>query len=392
MTDAPAFDGVASEARDFKSADVVNAPIGMPNDDLLMQGSDNLKALASLTIYRAFSWGALIDLVITDLRSYRSQPVVSEEIKALVKGSPVPPVRVVQLLDAGRTANGGNPPKTLTYGDRSIANPRLSSPPGAHMGGPQKAWFKAVMKNSKACWRIWANSVPALAMRLDFSSLPFAGLETGYLGTDGWQGYPHELRELMTFLKDEKICNVISCAGDYHTYAAGRLPVDPDAETLNHVAVEFVAAAISSGAMFSGAERASRKSDFFRRMVLIEDGPNILENFNNSVVNGLRAGVITNYTNSVKVGALFNNDRASPGLSYLDSNAHGYAVATVTEDKMTVELVNVGSVSYDAGPHGVSVLRRTRFDVAAWAPEDEPHLSEPSFDGIPSFPHLPTSA
>lgn len=392
LSDAPDFAGVASRANDFKSARVENTPMGMPDDNLLMQGADNLKALSSLTIYRAFSWGALVDLIITDMRSYRSQPVMSEEIKALVKGSPVPPVRVVKALDAGRTANGGRPSATISYGDRSIDNPRLSSPPGAHMGGPQKAWFKAVMKNSKARWRVWANSVPALAMRLDFSNLPFAGLETGYLGTDGWQGYPHELRELMTYLNDEKICNVISCAGDYHTYAAGRLPIDPDTETLTHVAVEFVAAAVSSGAMFASAERASRQSDFFRRMVLIDDGSQVLENFNNTVVNGLRAGVITNYTNSVKVGALFNNDRASPGLSYLDSNAHGYAIATVTEDQMTVEFVNVGEVVHDAGPEGPSVLRRTRFNVAAWAPGGEPQLGEPSFEGIPSFPHQPTSA
>lgn len=392
LSDAPKFADVASQARDFKPVKVANTPIGQPNEDLLMQGPDNLKALASLTIYRAFSWGALIDLVITDLRSYRSQPVVSEEIKALVKGSPVPPMRIVQTLDAGRTANDGKPPATLTYGDRSIANPRLTSPPGAHMGGPQKAWFKAVMKGSKARWRIWANSVPALAMRLDFSNLPFAGLETGYISTDGWQGYPHELRELMSFLKAEKIANVISCAGDYHTHAAGRLPVDPDAETLNHVAVEFVATGISSGCMYAGAVRASRSSAFFRRMVSIEDGQNVLENFNNTVVNGMRAGVITNYTNSTRIGAMFNNDRASPGLAFLDSNAHGYAIATVTENRMTVELVNVGDVSRDAGPDGAPVLRRTRFDVEAWAPGDEPQLGEPSFEGIPSFPHLPTSA
>lgn len=392
LSDAESFAGIASPAHDFKTATVKNAPFGEPDENLLRQDPDNLRALNSLTIYRAFSWGGMLDLVITDLRSYRSEPVMSSDVKVFAKGAPVSPVRLVKLLDAGRMANDGNPPEAITYGDKSLANPRRQSPPGSHMGGPQKVWFKSVMQASKAHWRIWANSVPALSMRLDFSNLPFAGLETGYLGMDGWQGYPYELCELLTFLKKEKISNVVSCAGDYHTHAAGRLPLDPDDEIQSYAAVEFVTAGISSGSMFSGAERVSRSSDFFRRMVLMEDGKDILENFNNTVVNGIRAGIITNYTNSVAVGSMFRNEKASPGLSFLDSNAHGYAVVTLTEDKMTVELVNVGDVSRDAGPEGAPVLRRTYFEVAAWGPESKPQISEPRFEGIPSFPHMPTSA
>ncbi|MGB3809765.1 MAG: alkaline phosphatase D family protein [Parvibaculum sp.] len=386
LSDAPAVDGVKSAAHDFRPAKVANTPMGTTDENLLYQGADNLKAISSLTIYRTVSWGGLLDLVITDLRSYRSAPVMSEDVKALIKGSPMPPVRLVKLLDAGRTAQGGNPPEKLTYAGRELPNPRRTAPPGTHMGGPQKAWFKATMKNSKARWRVWANSVPALSMRLDFSNLPFAALETGYLGTDGWQGYPGELRELMAFLKEEKIVNVVSCAGDYHTHASGLLPVDPDAEKISFSAVEFVTTGVSSGSMFSGAERASRQSAFFRRMVLIEEDGKFIENFNNTVVNGLRAGVITNYTNSPKIGAMFRNERASPGLSFVDSNSHGYGLATVTEDKMTIELVNVGSVSNDAGPQGSSVLRRTRFEVKPWGPGEDPSLSEPVFEGVPSFP------
>tara|TARA_R110000868_G_scaffold80902_5_gene229382 strand:+ start:5384 stop:7498 length:2115 start_codon:yes stop_codon:yes gene_type:complete len=393
LSDAPAFAGVPSPARDFKPVALANSSMGETDGNLLFQGTDNLKALASLTIYRSFSWGSLLDLVITDLRSYRSQPVMSEEVKAFIKGAPVPPVRIVKLLDAGREANDGAPPATLTYADRTLPNPRLTSPAGTCMGGPQKAWFKDVMKKSGATWRIWVNSIPALSMRLDFENLPFAGLETGYLGTDAWQGYPHELSELMNFLKSEKITNVVSCAGDYHTHAAGRLPLDPDVEVLSYAAVEFATTGISSGDMFSGADRASRTSGFFRRMVMIEDGAGgVQENFNNTVVNGLRAGVLTNYTNSPTVGAMFRNERASPGLSYLDTHSHGYGLALVSADKMLVDLVNVGDVSRDMGPEGAAVLRRTRFEVPAWGPDGEPQLGEPTFEGTPPFPHQPPSA
>lgn len=391
LSEAPAFGDVASEAHDFAPVSVADAPMGKTDDNLFFQGTDNLKAIASLTIYRALPWGSLMDLIVTDLRSYRSQPVMSEEVKAFAKGAPVPPVRLVKQLDAGRAADGGSPPAELTYTDRTLPNPRLGSPPGTQMGGPQKAWFKSVLSASKAKWRIWANSTPALALRLDFSSLPFVGLETGYLGTDGWQGYPSELAELIGFVRNEGVNNLVSLAGDYHTHAAGRLAVDPDAEELRFAAVEFATTGISSGDMFSGAERASRSSGFFRRMVMIEDGETVRENFNNTVVNGLRAGVLTNYTNSPAIGAMFRNERASPGLAFLDSNSHGFGLVSLTADKMSVELVNVGDVSRDFGLEGAPVLRRTRFEVAAWEPGAVPQLSEPTFEGIPSFPYTAAS-
>ncbi len=71
-----------------------------------------------------------------------------------------------------------------------------------------------------AKWRVWANGGPALQMRLDFSRIPFAGLQDGYVGTDAWNGFPGELRELMSFVCDEGIGNLVSVAGDYHAFAA----------------------------------------------------------------------------------------------------------------------------------------------------------------------------
>lgn len=392
LSEAPDFSGVKSEAKSFSPAKVSTGPMGEPDGALLFQGADNLKAIRSLTIYRAFSWGSLIDLVITDLRSYRSPPVMTEEVKALVKGAPVPPVRIVKLLDEGCTAMNGAPPEKLGYKDREIDNPRRHSPAGTHMGTAQKAWFKSVMSASKANWRIWANSVPALAMRLDFSSLPFAGLEDGYVGTDGWQGHPGELRELMQFLRSRKIGNVVSCSGDYHAHIAGRLPVDPDGATLAYSAVEFVTTGISSGPMYDGAERGARKSAFFHRAVAIEQDGKVQENFNNTLVNGLRSGLIANYTNSAKVGMMFRNERASPGLSFLDSRSNGFAVARVTEEAFEVALVNVGDVTKDAGADGAQLLRRAHFVVKSWSGGDDPTLDGPRFEGTPSFPysHLAT--
>lgn len=386
LSQAPKFNGIARASHDFRHTRVENGEMGEPDDSHLYQGTDNLKAVSSLTIYRTLRWGALLDMVITDLRSYRSPPVMTEEVKAFTKGAPVPPVRLVKLLDAGRTANDGNPPDMIVYGGEEMPNPRAKAPRGTHMGGPQKEWFKAAMKASTAKWRIWANGGPALQMRLDFSRIPFAGMEDGYVGTDAWQGYPGELAELMSFLKNENIGNVVSMAGDYHAFAAGRLPVDPDAEELSFAAIEILTAGISSGSMYSMAERSTRNSGFFHRAVMLDDEGTKRENWNNTLVNGLRAGILANYSASEYIHNMFRNERASPGLDYLDSEGHGFTLVTVSEAGMDVVHVNVGDVSRDAGPEGAGVLRRARFHVKPWDDGSEPALEGPDFDGEPPYP------
>ncbi|MDP1628115.1 alkaline phosphatase [Parvibaculum sp.] len=386
LSQAPKFNGIERAAHDFRHARVENGELGEPDDNYLYQGTDNLKAISSLTIYRTLRWGAMLDMVITDLRSYRSPPVITKEVKAFIAGAPVPPVRLVKLLDAGRTANDGNPPETISYGGKEMPNPRANAPRGTQMGLPQKEWFKAAMKASTAKWRVWANSAPALQMRLDFSRIPFAGLEDGYVGTDAWQGYPGELAELISFLKEEKIGNVVSMAGDYHAFAAGRLPVDPDAENLSFAAVEIMTAGISSGSMYSGAARATRNSGFFHRAVVLDDAGTKRENWNNTLVNGLRAGILANYSASEYIHNMFRNERASPGLDYMDADGHGYTLVTLTETGMKVEQVNVGDVTKDAGPEGAAVLRRARFAVKPWDDGNEPALEGPDFEGLPPYP------
>lgn len=387
LSTASAFGLLPNEARDYLDTKVETAPLGVPDDHYLYQGTDNIKALDSLTIYRAFPWGAMMDLVITDLRSYRSPPVITDEVRKLIEGAPVPPVRIVNLLDAGKTANGGNPPAIISHAGKEIPNPRAAMPAGTHMGAKQKAWFKQALETSTAKWRIWASSVPAVSMRLDFSRLPFAGLEDGYVGTDSWQGYPGELAELMAHIRGKSIGNVVSLSGDYHAFAAGRLPVAPAAEKPVFAGVEFMTAGISSSSMYAGAARSARKSAFFHRAVALEENGVKLENFNATLVHGLREGLMRSYTGSPSIAAMFRNDATSPGLAYMDSKANGFSIVTLQADAMFVEQVNVGDVSHDAGPQGAAVLRRARFRVPGWKGGEDPVIQGPIFVGTPPFPY-----
>ncbi len=387
LTNAQSVSGVPNEASDFKPVTVEDASYEGYDAAFLNTNRDNQLALASLTIYRTLTWGKMLDLVVTDLRSYRSPPVLTEEVREFLSASArLAPVRLIKELDAGKTANGGNPLEKLTFEGREIENPRKDSPAGTCMGAQQKSWFKAAMKNSQANWRIWANSIPAVSLRLDLNNVPSTDLEDSYLGTDAWQGFPGELSELMGFLRENKIANTISCSGDYHTHAAGRLAPNLDDANPDYVAVDFATTSISSGNLFNGAERGTPKDDPFRQFVAFESGSALVENFNNTVVNGMLSGLTAAYTGSSLLAGLIASDKASPGLDYLDGNAHGFGLATITSDAATISLVNVGPVTQEPGPEGQPVVRRATFHVPAWSGDSQPSLEELSFEGTPPFP------
>lgn len=387
LTNSKSIADTQNEASDFKPTQVENAAYEGFDDGFLNLSEDNRRALQSMTIYRSLSWGKMLDLVVTDLRSYRSPPVLTEEVRDLLSGSArLAPVRLIKELDAGETANDGQPLERLTYEDKEIDNPRRNAPAGTCMGAKQKAWFKAAMQNSTAAWRIWANSIPAVALRLDLNNLPTGELEDSYLGVDAWQGFPGELSELMAFLRDNKIVNTISCSGDYHTHAAGRLAPNLDDDSPDFVAVDFATTSISSGNLFNGAERGTPEGDPFRQFVAYESGGKLVENFNNTVVNGMLSGLSAAYTGSSFLAGLLASDKASPGLDYLDGNAHGFGLATIDSDGATVSLVNVGPVLQEPAPEGQPVLRRAVFHVPKWTPESQPTLEDLTFSGTPPFP------
>lgn len=387
LTNSKPIADTQNEASDFKPTQIENAAYEGFDDGFLNLSEDNRRALQSMTIYRSLSWGKMLDLVVTDLRSYRSPPVLTEEVRDLLSGSArLAPVRLIKELDAGKTSNDGQPLERLTYEDKEIDNPRRNAPAGTCMGAKQKAWFKAAMQSSTATWRIWANSIPAVALRLDLNNLPTGELEDSYLGVDAWQGFPGELSELMAFLRDNKIVNTISCSGDYHTHAAGRLAPNLDDDSPDFVAVDFATTSISSGNLFNGAERGTPEGDPFRQFVAYESGGKLVENFNNTVVNGMLSGLSAAYTGSSFLAGLLASDKASPGLDYLDGNAHGFGLATIDSDGATVSLVNVGPVLQEPAPEGQPVLRRAVFHVPKWTPESQPTLEDLTFSGTPPFP------
>ena len=54
----------------------------------------------------------------------------------------------MQVLDGGRSFNGGKPPAELAFGETRTPNPQKDAPPQTILGAKQKAWFKDQLRKS----------------------------------------------------------------------------------------------------------------------------------------------------------------------------------------------------------------------------------------------------
>jgi alkaline phosphatase D len=141
-------------------------------------------------IYRSFNWGRDLDLFIIDARSYRSRN---------------------DLADTPENA------KTL-------------------LGREQLEWLKQGLLKSPATWKVVSSDVPI--------SIP-TGSNPATFGRDGWAsgtepdfsaetGFERELGDLLRFLDDNDVANVVFVATDVHFAQNIRYQTDPngDSDTL----------------------------------------------------------------------------------------------------------------------------------------------------------------
>lgn len=340
----------------------------------------------SLRIYRNLRWGSQVELLLTDLRSYRSPPPLPGGLVDELGLSSIP-AELVQIFDAGRDYNHGSPPRVLPYGDHSRPNTAQQRAPGSLLGKEQKQWFKQCLKGSTANWKVWANSLPILALRLDLGALPLTGLHDSVLGEDAWSGYPTEYRELMNYLAQSGITNVVSLSGDHHAHAAGALARDVEAQHPEFVAVDFNVSGISSTPQFAQVlyTASGDKSDFMQLVAAERDGQ-LEEIWNMTLAWGSRAAVVYSKTGLRSLARLLSPNRANPGTSYVDSDSNGYGLARFARDECRVQLVTIDPPIEDSDSHGQAILRRANFRLPRWSKGEQPELEGPEFIGTPSFP------
>lgn len=159
---------------------------------------------AGAPLFRVFHWGKDVDLMILDTRSCRSASV-KEQCPGLAPG----------LLDLAPTL----PPELRARFGPFFAPmapsgclEAITDPSRTMLGHRQKALFKEALLNSGARFKFVISTVPIQQLY----SLPF----------DRWEGYAAERKEILEFIRDRNIKNVIFLTADLHYSAINEVFID----------------------------------------------------------------------------------------------------------------------------------------------------------------------
>src|SRR5579872_156695 len=347
----------------------------------------NLAVINSLKLYRAFRWGRNVELILTDNRTFRSEPLVDQPGFApfVAEGFPdAVAADIVEILDAGRTFAGGHAPDTIEFAGAALPNPRKNAPAQSMLGAEQKAWFLERLRNSTAPWKLWGNTVAMLDWRTDFHRLP-SGVgpkwpASGYavFGDDDWSGYRAERTEILDFVRKESIGGFATLAGDRHAFTAGLLSTSLPPKRFDVAGVEFITGSISAPGIFEAFEYALPKDHPLRPIFIHQpsDGAPAQDAMNFSILHGVRASLALQKTGDLQRALKESNPEVAPHLSFLDIGGHGYSTVRATKEELEVEFVCIPrpierSEREDGGPLAYRVTHRVKLWKAGTTPRME---------------------
>ncbi len=163
-------------------------------------------------IYRKLEFGGLLDLFMTDGRSYRSPHPCGEGV----------------------------------FGERFVPqNCDFYQAPERTMLGPaQRDWLVQETLRSRAQWQVWGNQVlmAELSVGRGGQALP--------LNVDAWDGFQAERQFIAEEMRGIRRPNLVVLTGDFHSYVVSYLKVnygrDINHNPLNTIGVEFMTTSVTS--------------------------------------------------------------------------------------------------------------------------------------------------
>src|SRR5262249_3151916 len=220
----------------------------------------NQAILRSLKLYRTLRYGRNVDLILTDNRTFRSEPVMDKPETAAFLAKKFPYVSVgddvLGVLDAGKMYSGGKARGSVQFVGNEICETRTEACAHTMLVGQQKKWFLKQVHESKAAWKVWGNSVGMVDWRTDFQNLPEEiGLKWPMAGyaeftDDDWSGYRYERAEILDFVKTNRIAGFATVAGDRHAFTAGGLSKSLPPPPFQPPGVAFISRSIFSPRLF----------------------------------------------------------------------------------------------------------------------------------------------
>jgi len=358
---------------------------------------NNLTAIRSLIVYRTLRYGRHLDLIMTDQYSFKGGDAsdyeeVGKIYDPVFAGAFSEPA--MMMLDAGRTANGGNPPATLSFRDATVPNPRKDSEPRTILGVEQKAWFKDQLKRSTATWKIWANSLGAFDSRIDPENIPTSMVEKrwpantfGVLRTDDWSAAYHERGEIYDLIRDAKITGFGIVSGDRHSFWAGYAAAKLPPNKYEPVGLNFVGASLISPGAMEGFENGFKKDKTMRPLYVADrPGGGYAWTYNLLLKHGVRSALEYAKSFDLAKAHAVSNSQLAPNIEFIDAGGHGYATMRLTGNELRTEFVCIPrpitrSERADGGP----LRYRLALTAQLWQPGEAPKLVQQVIEGDPGL-------
>lgn len=380
----------------FDAPKVRNALITRVDDHGLGQDPGNLAAIGSMTAYRSLRFGRHVELILTDLHSYRSEEPTGRAEADVLQSRDFPnlfPEEAQITLDAGRTANGGKPPATIRFDGKDIANFARDAPAQTVLGAVQKAWFLKRLKGSTATWKVWGATAGILDWRADPQNLP-AGVgrpwpTTGYAGFGGGDhGAAYvERAEIYDFIRAEQITGFAAVSGDRHSFWAGRPAKALPPRAFEPVGVAFVTGSISAPGLLEGSEHNFPKDHPLRPLFLADrPGGKPEPTVNMLMRHGVKACLDYAKNRDLAKARALSNPQLSPHLDFVDMGGHGYARVTATAAKLICDFVCIPRpLERSESPDGGPLRYRVRHEAPLWPAGAEPKLAQTVLEGDPGL-------
>jgi alkaline phosphatase D len=380
----------------FDPPPVVDAPVTRFDEHGLGQEPNNLAAIGSLTGYRALRWGRNVELMVTDQRSYRSETPTDQPESNPLSSDDFPefvPEDAMEIMDAGRTYNGGRPPASIRFGNVEIENFCKDRPAQTILGAEQKAWFLERLRDSKATWKIWGNTTATLDMRADLENLPQGnkpwpvnGYATSPLGDHG-TAYV-ERGEIYDFVEANGITGFATVAGDRHSFWAGLAAKSLPPKPFVPVGIAFVTGSISAPGIVEALEHALPK-DHPLRSLYVGQGPGDhapQPTLNLLIRHGVRSCFEYLQTGEIAKARALSNPDLSPHVSFVDMGGHGYSVVHATSEFIETEFVCIPRpLERSDRPDGGPLAYRAKFRTSLWKNGEAPKLQMQILEGDPKF-------
>ena len=382
----------------FDPPAVVDAPLTDFDEYGLSHEPNNLAAIGSLTAYRALRYGAHLDLIVTDQYSYRMQhPLTLPEADAI--GSPpaalagFAPEEVVEILDAGREYDGGNPPDTISFAGTEIPNFRKTGAPFTILGARQKSWFLDQLRRSRATWKVWGNSLGAFDWRADPQNLP-EGLTERWPGAGysnvamDYGGAYSERAEIYDLVRDSGITGFAIVSGDRHSFWAGYAARTLPPKAFDPVGLSFVTGSISSPGQVESFEHTLPR-DHPLRPIFMADRPGSEKphpTVNMLLRHGVRSCLEYARSGDLDAARALSNPDLAPHLAFVDMAGHGYSTVRLSATDFTSEFVCIPRPSAaEPRPDGGPLRYRVAHRASLWRAGERPRLEQRVIEGNPGL-------